>query len=164
MADSMKELFTVYGGHPSAVGMTVAGETGLAPVREAMERYMAGYLSEDTLVYDLEVAQEDLPAAFLTLRQFEPYGEGVPKPLVRVRDFKGCKVRGSCYLLMGSEKDHFRLNGPGCNAIGFFQAQLFQDYGFPERVDVVGSIESNTFRGVTSPQLLIEDFVPNREG
>jgi single-stranded-DNA-specific exonuclease len=65
---------------------------------------------------------------------------------------------------MGSEKDHFRLNGPGCNAIGFFQAQLFQDYGFPERVDVVGSIESNTFRGVTSPQLLIEDFVPNREG
>ena len=42
---------------------------------------------EDVLYYDLDLSEDELPAALETLKSHAPYGQGVEKPVFALRNY-----------------------------------------------------------------------------
>ena len=59
---------------------------------------------------------------------------------------------------IGGRKEHVRLGLKGLPAVGFYMAQRYQDEGAPFRLNLLGSLSENTYKGVTTDQFIIEDF------
>ena len=119
-----------------------------------------GFPDDSNVVwYDLEIDRRQVPAMLARLRELEPFGEGSPAPVFRVRDFPLVPKNGSFWSVMGRKEEHLKLNGQdGLTAVGFHMARQYQDDGQPRRLDVVCTLAENTFRGVSEPQLLMEAY------
>ncbi len=92
---------------------------------------------------------------------FAPYGEGNPKPRFLVRGLSVLDTR-----LIGKTKDHLKLilggqDGP-LEAIGFRQATEAPKVG--TRIDAVGTLEVNEYRGERRLQFVMEDLAPTGAG
>ena len=62
--------------------------------------------------------------------------------------------------MWGADKNTLKLSCDGFSVIAFGKADLYRQYGEPEVLDIIGTIEENNFRGNTSIQVVVEDFKP----
>lgn len=163
--DSCRDLLENFGGHTYAAGLTLK-EENLEAFIEKFESYVAANITNEQLVPQIDIDAElrfaDITPKFIRiLRQFEPFGPGNPKPIFcthRVFDYNGSsKVvgRGGIHLKLELTDDS---SENVMNGIAFRMASFSQDLKEFKPLDIVYTLEENTFYGPATTQLQIQDI------
>ncbi len=153
------DLLDKYGGHAMAVGLTLK--------KEHFEEFKARFeevakkanIKEmiPTLYIDEEVKLKDINMDLVkSLSILEPFGEANKVPLFLIRNLKIDSIRAL------SEGRHLKLSlrdeSMVINAIGFDIGSLAEEYKIGDKLDVVGTLEINSFNGFSSVQINIKDL------
>lgn len=150
------------GGHAGAAGITVS-EGQYSPMGQAITQWAQDNrppAADDTLYYDLDVTEADLPAVLSVLKAHAPYGPGAEKPVLALRGLRLQTRGGQCYRLMGKGHEHLKLFGQVSDAVGFDLTAAYLDLGCPGTVDLLGVVEENQFLGKTSLQFQFHAIRP----
>lgn len=158
MLDTMSSLFTTYGGHAGAAGISLL-ESDIEEFRQKVRAYFKDYQTSgggEYVLYDVVLAPEDVPAALEVIKKYQPLGQGVPNPVCRINQFA---VDAPFY--MGADKSHIKFPGQNFAAVAFGMAGQYVQQGEPKSIDMVGTIGENTFQGRTTTQIMLQDFKPH---
>lgn len=150
------------GGHAGAAGITVS-EGQYGPMGQAITQWAQDNrppAADDTLYYDLDVTEADLPAVLSVLKAHAPYGPGAEKPVLALRGLRLQTRGGQYYRLMGKGHEHLKLFGQVSDAVGFDLTAAYLDLGCPGTVDLLGVVEENQFLGKTSLQFQFHAIRP----
>jgi single-stranded-DNA-specific exonuclease len=148
-------LIDKFGGHAMAAGLSLA-EQSYPAFSTAFHEEVARHLSADDLtgvIYsDGELSDQELSLdTAQLLRDASPWGQGFPAPLFE-GDFTvlGFRVVGERHLKMTLQikHGHSRIDG-----IAFNTPQLPPDC---RDVHMAYRLDANEFRGIVSPQLIVE--------
>ncbi len=149
------ELIERFGGHAMAAGLSLRAEV-LNEFRDAIVAEAFRELGDAPPVREL-ISDGELPAQALDLytaellRNAGPWGKGFPEPLFDGRfEVLDSRVVGGRHLKL-------RLRAPGggsINAIGFRLGELAESAG--NRARLAYRLDVNSYRGVRSPQLIVE--------
>jgi single-stranded-DNA-specific exonuclease len=139
------------GGHAMAAGFTV--ET--SKLEELTKVLSQVKISEDLLVkktrVDAQIPISDVNyALFNKLKQFEPFGSGNPKPIFESRNVVIDDIKK-----VGKLQQHSKLTINGLEAMAFNQPDIP-----PSPVNIVYSLDENTWNGHTKLQLVVKDIQP----
>ena len=151
------------GGHTGAAGISVAQES-YEEMAAAIQAYAVEHPPaepDDSLYYDLELREEELSLALNELKALAPYGPGVEKPVLMVRDYQLLPKGYHSHRLMGRSNEHIKLFGTQSDAVGFHLSQTYQELGNPECVDLLGTVGENRFQGRTTLQFQFEAIRPS---
>lgn len=90
LLDKSPEQFYKYGGHAEAAGVSIKKDNFENARKKLMENCIEplGYVKDDTLYYDLEINFKDLPKIKEELEKYEPFGEGNPNIVFKIKDFE----------------------------------------------------------------------------
>jgi single-stranded-DNA-specific exonuclease len=148
-------LIEKFGGHAMAAGLSLA-EAGYPAFSAAFNEEVSRHLSVDDLtgvIYsDGELSDQELSLdTAQLLRDASPWGQGFPAPLFE-GDFRvlGYRVVGEKHLKVTLQRQHGRGQIDG---IAFNTPELPADC---RRVHVAYRLDANEFRGIVSPQLIVE--------
>lgn len=158
---TFENLFINVGGHEMAAGMTLEEER-VDELVELLHAYADQHISNELLVKKVKIDLE-IPVSVVTIdlykkiKQFEPFGIGNPRP-----SFLSVDVPVSGVKSLGKSGEHLKISlGPDGSAV---DALLFGSKRFEfvpkmgENIDVVYSIDENTWNGRTKVQLLVKDI------
>lgn len=161
--------FEEYGGHRASGGFTLreGAVHSLADVLGQAARECTPSQSEEAAESDADVRLPDISISFLeALRQLSPFGVGNPKPIFRVRPARVVFARQ-----FGKDMNHTEVilgcpeSGVRHRAFQFFKTPM--DFSFAPSegslVDVLATIERDTFRGPDRLALRLVDIVPPRQ-
>ena len=149
-----------FGGHSMAIGITVKREN-LEKLKQELEDIaieekideIVPIIKIDAKINLSEVNKEMVES----LKELEPFGEGNKMPIFAFKNLKIDSIRAL------SEGKHLKLtlkdNNTIVNAIGFNMGELAQDYRIGDKIDVVGTLEINTFNGTDSIQINMKDLM-----
>lgn len=158
MLDTMSSLFTTYGGHAGAAGISLM-QSDIEEFQQKVRAYFKDYQTSgggEYVLYDVVLAPEDVPAALEVIKKYQPLGQGVPNPVCRINQFA---VDAPFY--MGADKSHIKFPGQNFAAVAFGMAGQYVQQGEPKSIDMVGTIGENTFQGRTTTQIMLQDFKPH---
>jgi len=161
----MSDLFTKFGGHAAAAGMSLRSADLVGELRRRLNRLAAEWLRPEDLVPEqrvdafvpLEQVDERLVQELMAL---EPYGMGNPAPVLAT---EGVRVADSRPI--GREQQHLKLQlcseggGEGrapVEAVGWNMAAVQPQRG--QRLAVAYQPELNTYMGRTRIQLMLKDL------
>lgn len=155
--DEHESYFGNYGGHAGAAGMSMALED-FERLRElcAADNREAG---EKAYYYDLEVTEQELPRILSILDSLEPFGEGCPRPVLKLK-LNLVERSGMFYKVVGGG-DSIRMNCQGFSALGFHMAKKFEEMERPFVLHAIGTVRNNYFMGKRSMQFELVDFKPD---
>lgn len=155
-----KEILTKFGGHSLAAGLSLE-KANIEEFRIVINKYAFDVLKGKSFVHKINI-DYTLKESFLnvdtinSLNVLEPYGVGNPKPVFALLEAKVVRKQ----LL--SEGKHIKLSlnydGVYIDAIGFSMGDFAPVITEGCTIDVAGSLEVNSFRGVYNPQLIIKDI------
>lgn len=149
-----------YGGHGMAVGLSlkqenfenfkkefekVAKQSNLEEIQPMI--YIDGILSANDI--SIELVKQ--------LKQLEPYGEGNKMPLFACKSLKINSIRSLTegkHLKLTLKDDNFIVD-----AIGFNMGYLANEYLIGDKVDIVGTLEINSFNGMEHVQINLKDMM-----
>lgn len=148
-----------FGGHSMAIGITIKKKDFNA-FKEEFEAYAQDCHISDIIPIiqiDGEVSLKNICLEDVkSLKLLEPYGEANKTPLFLFRNLKINSIRAL------SEGKHLKLTLKDDNyvidAIGFNMGNLSTEYLLDDKVDVVGTLDINTFNGNESMQITIKDI------
>ncbi len=147
-----------FGGHAMAAGLSLA-EQNLDKFRKAAARELLRLYPEadfsGAILTDGKLPADALNLGFAqTLRRAGPWGAGFPEPLFR-GEFRVHEQRivGERHLKLRVEP---AAGGPVIDAIAFNQVV----HGLRGMVQLAFRLDVNEYRGVESPQLIVEQLVP----
>lgn len=158
MLDTMSSLFTTYGGHAGAAGISLM-QSDIEEFRQKVRAYFKDYQTSgggEYVLYDVVLAPEDVPAALEVIKKYQPLGQGVPNPVCRINQFAV-----DAPFNMGADKSHIKFPGQNFAAVAFGMAGQYVQQGEPKSIDMVGTIGENTFQGRTTTQIMLQDFKPH---
>ncbi|MBP2018256.1 single-stranded-DNA-specific exonuclease [Symbiobacterium terraclitae] len=161
----MSDLFTKFGGHAAAAGMSLRSAALVGELRRRLNRLAAEWLRPEDLVPEqrvdafvpLEEVDERLVQELMAL---EPYGIGNPAPVLATDGVWVADGRP-----IGREQQHLKLmlsgegSGPGSapvEAVGWNMAAVMPQRG--QRLAVAYQPELNTYMGRTRVQLMLKDL------
>ncbi len=152
-----KKLLSRFGGHHSAIGLSLPFENLEEFKRELQINYLAQNYNEDTLDPDI-LGELDFKYIDFNLidiiRVYEPYGQENNRPKFITRDVTIEDVNS-----MGKEKEHKRFLFSHNNI--FHKGVLFktkEEFNIGQRVDIIYTINENYFNGKVTIQLMIEEI------
>ena len=157
-----RHLFTRYGGHKAAAGVSLPVER-VAEFAVAFNAVARTRLTQSDFVrrvhVDLAVplpeASEDLERL---LRHFEPYGAGNPQPVFVAR---GVRL-ASPPRVIGKQRDHLKLrlavDDAQMDALGWGMADRARDLADSMTVDVAYQLERDDWNGRQQLQLKLADL------
>ena len=155
------DLFTRYGGHRHAAGLTI--ETGrLKELRTRITRFADDRLGPDDLRPRLRV-DSALPLAAITpavvegLRAMEPFGAGNPRPVFHtgaVELARGPRVMKSRHLSMAVRQDTRVFRAVAWRMAA--QAKYVTQHG--DALDVAFNLTENHYRGEQTIELSVADI------
>ena len=155
-----KDKLVKFGGHELAAGLSVRRKD-LDAFREKINEYANKTLSEEDLYYQIE-ADRELTLADLTMNlakeitKLEPFGNANPTPNFIV---KGVKVMGAHLIGAGNHtKFIFEQNGTTINAVMFHRSYLNLNIKERDVVDVLFTLDINSFNNTESVQMIIQDI------
>lgn len=157
-----KGLFTKFGGHPMAAGMSLPKEN-LEKLRRQLNENCV--LTEDDLIerlsIDIAMPIQYISEAFVDeLRCLEPFGNGNSKPLFAERNFRVLKSQ-----ILGKNKNTVKIygvNDSGCHMEGLYfgnPQELMKLLKEKDNISITYYPSVNEFRGQKTLQLLIQDFM-----
>jgi single-stranded-DNA-specific exonuclease RecJ len=161
----LKDLFTRFGGHKMAAGLSLE--------KENKDRFIRDFIricNEKLLLVDLipqkradcllNVGDVDLTLA-REIARLGPFGQGNPEPIFAVLNATLIESK-----TVGQTKDHWSFKLQEGNSqlaldgIGFGMGSLVSKYKVNEKVDVLGSISAELWQGMTHLQLRLIDIRP----
>ena len=148
-----------FGGHAMAVGVTVARDK-FNEFKAKLEEY-AKQCDIDKIVpiinIDSEIQLKNIDIESVrSLKILEPFGEANKTPLFLFKNLKINSIRALSegkHLKLTLKEDNFMIN-----AIGFNMGDLSEKYLLDDKVDIVGSLEINSFNGSDSIQIVMKDL------
>ena len=146
--DDHKNLFLKYGGHEGAGGFSMTKESYDAMVKKCQK---SKHKTKDVVYeYHLNVPIKDIPALLERQEALEPFGEGMPKPivctLVTISSFRYMKENQMIKLV------EYTPNGE-VDILGFNHGTWFKENHEPKMVEVIGTMSYNYFAGKKIPQI-----------
>lgn len=165
----LPEMFSKYGGHPSACGFTIANNDLYnelkARLRDQYRLQTKGVDTSPTLAIDAKVDLDDINWDLYDLLQsFEPFGMNNPKPLYGAFAVEVFKVDS-----LGKDKSHLKLSLKGSSgkiktAIGWRLCGSESETDWcttikpGDTIDVAFELESNEWNGNKELRLKIVDL------
>lgn len=153
------EYLEKYGGHEMAVGLSLKREN-FSNFKQLFEK-----IAEDNKVGELlpiiyidgEISAEDMKKETVQqLDKLEPFGEANKTPIFL---YKGLKVDSIRTLSEGKHLKMTLKDGNNIiNTIGFNMGNLDNDYLIGDKVDVIGTLELNSFNGIETIQINLKDI------
>lgn len=154
-----EDLLEKYGGHSMAVGLTLKKEN-LEKFKERFEQIAKEKNIKELvpIIYiDDELKLKDINMDLVKgLSILEPFGEANKVPLFLIRNLKIDSIRALSegrHLKLTLRDENFVIN-----AIGFELGYLAEEYRIEDRIDVVGTLEINSFNGFRSIQINMKDI------
>lgn len=154
-----EDLLEKYGGHSMAVGLTLKKEN-LEKFKERFEQIAKEKNIKELvpIIYiDDELKLKDINMDLVKgLSILEPFGEANKVPLFLIRNLKIDSIRALSegrHLKLTLRDENFVIN-----AIGFELGYLAEEYRIGDRIDVVGTLEINSFNGFSSIQINMKDI------
>ena len=156
-----------FGGHKQAAGMSMKKDRNvLDAFRKTINEYADRHVRDEDMIpviyVDRIVSNEEVDMDLMeTICQLEPYGQGNPRPVLKVTDFTTVKKNKNSgdgwkhYTMMGDEKNHLKIFGSSCEAVGFFMSEAYLEIGTPKHMDLYGHLSVNHFMGHTRLQMEI---------
>ena len=149
-----------FGGHSMAIGITIKKEN-IEKFKEKFEEIATLAHIEDIIPIikiDAKVNLSEINKEMVeSLKQLEPFGEANKMPIFLFKNLKIDSIRA-----LGEGK-HLKLtlkeNNVIVNAIGFNLGELANDYRIGDKIDVVGTLEINSFNGLENIQINIKDIM-----
>lgn len=162
---SCRDLLDNYGGHFYAAGLTLKKEN-FEEFCELFETVVSTTITEEMLipeiVIDAEVDFKDLSLSFYNiLLQMEPYGPENLRPVFITRNVYETghsRVVKDLHLKFSLKQDAEIMDG-----IGFGMAEKFELLKPNVALDVVYTLDLNTWNGNTRLQLRVIDIKPSNE-
>lgn len=149
------------GGHPLAAGFAVTSQK-LDELKSKMQERALQLLGDQTLEKSLRI-DSILPPNLLQLEiknlldEFAPFGLGNPQPV-----FLLTRVRIVNWRLLGQQQQHLklmvRIGTQELPVLAWQRAELMTDLDMAAQFDLACTLESNTYRGTTSLQLILKDI------
>lgn len=158
--DMVSDIFVGYGGHAGAAGMSLKKDS-LSVLKESMSINLQNIKIQDsdTLFYDLEINEEEVPEYAERLREFAPYGEACPSIKFRINNFNAVPKGSSFYDIIGNLHNHVKIFGKDVTVMGFDMAERFLNDGEPRCMDIIGELSINHYMGKTIYSIEIIDYV-----
>ena len=148
-----------FGGHSMAVGVTIKKEK-FEEFKSELEKYASKCNISDIVPIiniDSELSLKEINSENVReLKIFEPFGEGNTVPLFLFKNLKINSIRSLSegkHLKLTLKEDNFMID-----AIGFNIGELAEKYCLDDKVDIVGSLDINSFNGNDSVQIVIKDI------
>lgn len=173
--ESCSDLLVNFGGHTFAAGLSLELENVEAfreRFEQAVEQTITKEMLTPTITIDAEMPLENITDKFVRiLRRFKPFGPKNSAPIFMTR---GLRVFNSSAKKIGQSKEHlrFEVSADGINPIpcvAFQMSEKLTREGISyynlvhdgELFDICYSVDENTFRGLTTIQLMIKDIRPH---
>ena len=149
-----------FGGHAMAIGITIKRdkfeefkkEFEIIAKEEKIDEIIP-IINIDAKINLNEINKEIVES----LKKLEPFGEGNKMPVFAFKNLKIDSIRAL------SEGKHIKLilkeGNSIINAIGFNLGYLVDEYKIGDKINVVGSLEINSFNGVDNLQINIKDVM-----
>lgn len=149
-----------YGGHEMAVGLSLKKEN-LDSFKEIFEKIAKENNIKDILpvIYvDSEITAMDMNKETVEqLNKLEPFGEANKTPIFLYKSLKIDSIRAL------SEGRHLKMtlkdNSAIINAIGFNMGNLVDEYLIGDKVDIIGTLEINSYNGIETIQINLKDIM-----
>ncbi|GAA0442624.1 single-stranded-DNA-specific exonuclease RecJ [Lentibacillus halophilus] len=156
----IRDVFTHFGGHAQAAGMTLAYEN-IERLKQELDSMIFQQLSDEDFIQELEVSKtitvpeidDELVAE---INQLAPFGIANPKPIFHVKDMPSAKRQignGKNHLKMQFQKNDRELDG-----IGFGLGYLYHQLSPQTPVSVAGELGINEWNGFRKVQMIIRDM------
>ena len=155
------ELFTKFGGHPMAAGMSLPKEN-LQKLRSQLNKNCT--LTEEDMIEKLSI-DIAMPIQYINedfieeLKVLEPFGNGNSKPLFAERDFHVLQSQ-----VLGKNKNTVKVygtNAAGCHMEGLYFGNPEELLALLEKKNTISITyypAVNEFRGRKTLQIMIQDF------
>lgn len=155
-----KEYLIAFGGHKLAAGLSMkADERVLGMFRDAINRLAVGLDESDlepSVYWDIEIGEEDLTSElYAEAEALEPFGAGVPKPVIRIEAQLNSE---RAYDIFGLTGNHLKLYAKTFSMVGFSLSEKYLRGDLPDRVQAIGSLSMNYYRGQAYKQISLLDF------
>ncbi|RDW21690.1 single-stranded-DNA-specific exonuclease RecJ [Oceanobacillus chungangensis] len=156
----IRDLFTHFGGHAQAAGMTLPAEN-VAVIQENLNEFIHEALSEDDFKQVIEVnAMLQLSEINETLvdeiNRLAPFGMSNPKPVFAIKEIPA-DVRQ-----IGAKKNHLKLlfkeDDVQVEGIGFSMGDLHTYITPHTPLTVVGELGINEWNGNRKAQIVLQDM------
>lgn len=149
-----------FGGHAMAIGITIKrdkfkefSEKVEEIAKDAKIDEIIPIINIDAKINLNEINKEMVES----LKQLEPFGEGNKTPIFVFKNLKIDSIRAL------TEGKHIKMTlkdgNTIVNSIGFNLGYLAEEYRIGDKIDVVGTLEINTFNGVDNLQINIKDVM-----
>jgi len=160
LLDACSTTIYKYGGHAEAAGITIEKDKFYDFVEMAQDKVICPEESEDhdTIEYDLEIDASEIGDMYNELRKYEPFGNGNPRVVFKINNYKLSPRYSNYYRLMGKDNSHIKLFGVKSSAIWFGEAQKYFDLKEPRQVSMIGEISCNYFRDIPELQVEVKDL------
>jgi single-stranded-DNA-specific exonuclease len=151
-------LFIDLGGHAQAAGFTIV--TANIPKLEQklitfVNHQLKNLVKPETLVDAQMLSTGATLKNAAIIKEFEPFGIGNPEPLFLFKNLEINSIRA-----LGQTGDHLKLKlDTGLDAIGFKQGSLATKLKVGDTITFIASLSVNTWNNLTTPQLVIKEFV-----
>lgn len=149
-----------YGGHEMAVGLSLE-KNKIEDFRKHFEEILKEKNVKQILPViniDCEITKKDLNKETIEqIKLLEPYGEKNKPPLVVYKNLKITSIRA---LLEGKHlKIELKDGNENISAIGFNLGELSEEYLIGDKVDIVGTLELNSYNGQERIQINLKDIM-----
>ncbi|HLR64560.1 MAG TPA: single-stranded-DNA-specific exonuclease RecJ [Pseudogracilibacillus sp.] len=156
----VKQLFTAFGGHAQAAGMTLPLEN-LDEIEMYLNEQLFTQLDDTDFYKQIDVTASlslnHLTESFVEkINAFAPFGMANPKPIFHIEGIP-TQVR-----LIGQNQKHLKLqfknDKSNIDAIGFSKGNAACFIGKNSPLHIVGQLQINEWNGNRTVQILIEDM------
>lgn len=147
-----------FGGHSMAIGITIKRDK-FEDFKNEFEKVAKDAKIDEIIPIiniDAKINLNEINKEIIeSLKQLEPFGEGNKTPIFVLKNLKIDSIRSL------SEGKHIKMTlkdgNTIINAIGFNLGYLANEYKIGEKIDVVGTLEINSFNGVDNLQINLKD-------
>ncbi|MBB1095316.1 single-stranded-DNA-specific exonuclease RecJ [Limosilactobacillus sp. BG-MG3-A] len=159
------ELFTTFGGHPAACGLSF-DQVNIAPLQTALEEEAVKQEFDPTAKQPLSIAMQLKPVditqqLYNDIQRVAPFGPGNLEPIFELKNVKVVDVK-----TMGQEHQHLKFSiisdKGNLTVIAFGQGNLAPLLSAPTgQINLAVKVGLNEWRGKKSIQLMLEDLQIN---
>lgn len=158
--DDHREIFTAFGGHAGAAGMTLPVEN-LEKLSDVLCQYVTDKEIDtnikNPLILDETLSLPDLSLESLkSLERLAPFGMDHKKPVFWLKDFDVTQAR-----TMGQHNAHLKLKvkqeDASFDVVAFNQGVLASEFQQAQQLELAVTLSVNIWNGQTSLQLMLVD-------
>lgn len=163
--EAHRELFTTFGGHPAACGLSF-DQGNIAPLQIALEEEASQQKFDPTVKQPLPIAMQLEPAdvtqqLYNDIQRVAPFGPGNMEPVFELNNVKVVDVK-----TMGQEHQHLKFSivsdKKNLTVVAFGQGNLATLLSAPTgQINLAVKVSLNEWRGKKSVQLMLEDLQIN---